>query len=146
METSPAMAVQVTTTAWNTIADYPCEEPKQDSRQSRIRHSKTPPSPRPLLTGVHRKKPKQDFRGRQDMKTPPPARTPSLTCGVPQVARTGLWTPSGKTFENIPTDTYLRVRLRVPDKVKNDARRLLGPAALASGRHGCVLVLVTGHL
>lgn len=42
--------------------------------------------------------------------------------------------------------TYLGVRLRVPDKVENDARRLLGPTALASGRHERVLVLVTRHL
>lgn len=42
--------------------------------------------------------------------------------------------------------SYLRVRLSVPDEVENDARRLLRPAALASGRHKGVLVLVTRHL
>lgn len=40
----------------------------------------------------------------------------------------------------------LRVRLRVPDEVKDDARCLLGPAALAPGRHERVLVLVPRHL
>lgn len=45
-----------------------------------------------------------------------------------------------------PLVSYLRVRLGVPDKVENDAGRLLGPAALASGRHEGVLLLVTRHL
>lgn len=42
--------------------------------------------------------------------------------------------------------SYLRVRLGVLDEVENDPRRLLRPAALASGRHEGVLVLVAGHL
>lgn len=44
------------------------------------------------------------------------------------------------------TMSYLRVRLGVLDEVENDPRRLLRPAALASGRHKGVLVLVARHL
>lgn len=42
--------------------------------------------------------------------------------------------------------SHLGVRLGVLDEVENDAGRLLRPAALASGRHEGVLVLVSRHL